>query len=81
MTTTPSTAVPVGTPAPVPAPDVDVFSRDMLDPEYAAHFKLPWLVQYEDGAIDEYATEDEACAAQRAHRRAVGRDPLTGEPK
>ena len=59
--------------------DVHVFSRDDLDnPE---HWDSPWLVQFSDGSVDGYSTEEEACAAQRTWREANGMDPMTGEKK
>jgi hypothetical protein len=60
--------------------DVEVLAIDGLDAENASQFEKPWLVSHADGRIDEYDTEDEACAAQRAHRAANGLDPMTGEP-
>ena len=59
--------------------DVDVIEVAMLDDEYASQFEKPWLVQWEDGTIKQYDTEDEACAIQRQHRINVGLDPMTGE--
>lgn len=58
--------------------DVAVIDRDTLDEEHRKYFK-PWLVQFADGEIWEYDTEEEACAEQRAWRRHNGRNPLTGE--
>lgn len=51
---------------------VDVIDRIMLDAEHMAFFKKPWLVQWPDGTIEEYDTEEEACARQRE----VGREKL-----
>ena len=59
--------------------DIDVVPVYMLDEAHRGQFKAPWLVVHADGAIDEYAHEDDACAAQRAQRVAHGRNPLTGE--
>jgi hypothetical protein len=60
--------------------DSDVFHRDMLDDEHAANFPLarPWIHESDDFQ-ETYATEDEACAAQRAYRASVGLNPITGE--
>jgi hypothetical protein len=44
----------------------DVMSRDMLDDEHAARFDKPWLLQYPDGTIEQFDSEDAACARQRA---------------
>lgn len=57
--------------------DVHVFHRDMTD--HPADYNWPWLVEYADGTIDGYDTEDLACAFQREWRSAIGRDPMTGE--
>jgi hypothetical protein len=59
--------------------DVDVVDRDSLDAEHQALHPLPWLVVFADGEVRHFASEDEACAFQRAHRAAAGRDEMTGE--
>lgn len=53
-------------------------SRD-LDPEFAAAFPkgLPWVFETDEDQ-NYFATEDEACAAQRDHRRRNGFHPITG---
>lgn len=57
--------------------DVHVFHRDALDnPE---HWDSPWLVQFSDGSVDGYDTEEAACLFQRRWRRANGMNPTTGE--
>jgi hypothetical protein len=60
------------------ADDVYVIERDSLDIEYAKMFKKPWLVQFENGAIREFDTEEEACAFQREHRWHNGLDIHSG---
>lgn len=55
--------------------------RESLDIEYAKMFKKPWLVQFENGAIEEFDTEALACGYQRRHRRQNGLNILTGEPE
>ena len=59
--------------------DVDVIERAALPGEEALLFEKPWLVQFADGQIDLYDTEEEACAFQRSWREIHGRDPITGE--
>ncbi len=61
--------------------DVDVMERDSLDDEHAAQFQKPWLVVLPDGAVEQYDTEDGACARQREWREAHGLDPMTGEKR
>jgi len=61
-------------------PDCAVIAVDSLDLELQSQFKKPWLVEWADGSIDEFDTEDEACARQREHRKANGLDAMTGEP-
>lgn len=60
--------------------DVHVIDRDTLDDEHAAHFSKPWLVQFADGDVWQFDTEEEACACQREWRGEIGLDPMTGEP-
>lgn len=58
-----------------------VFHRDMLDePELYATAEKPWCFDHNHGPTEFYATEDEACAAQRAYRQQHGFDPITGDP-
>ena len=59
--------------------DVDVIDRDMLDDEYAKNFTKPWLVQFADGEIIQFDTEEDACAYQREWRSKNGMNPLIGE--
>lgn len=59
--------------------DVHVFARDTLDKP--SDFTFPWLVQFADGTITGYSTENEACKFQRAWRVQHGRDPMTGEAR
>jgi hypothetical protein len=61
--------------------DVHVIERDSLDIEHSKMFNKPWLVQFENGAIKTFDTEEEACAFQREHRWQNGLDIKTGEPK
>ena len=60
--------------------DSTVYGSRDLDPEFAAAFPkgVPWVFET-DEAQNYFATEDEACAAQRDHRRWNGFDPITGE--
>lgn len=62
--------------------DCNVFSKDMLDEEHAKLLgdDKPWLVEFEDGGIETYASEDEACERQREYRIQHGLDEMTGEP-
>ena len=55
-----------------------VFHRDALDPEYRGGFPLPWIFQADDDTMS-FATEDEACAAQRMYRIANGFNPIAGK--
>ena len=59
--------------------DVDVFERAALDDEHAALHPREWLLQFHDGTIWYFDTEDEACAFQRQWRAETGMDPMTGE--
>lgn len=43
----------------------NVTNTDMLDEDIAEGFKKPWLVEHPNGLIEEYDTEEEACARQR----------------
>ncbi|AJD82999.1 hypothetical protein PJWF_00106 [Achromobacter phage JWF] len=43
----------------------DVIERASLDETHSALFSKPWLVQHQDGSIEEFDTEEEACARQR----------------
>lgn len=63
------------------ADDVHVIERDGLDIEYAKLFKRPWLIQFENGKIEQFDTEEEACAFQRDYRWHHGLDIHTGEPR
>ncbi len=56
-----------------------VFHIDMLDQAHRANFSdaAPWIFET-DGDRKTFATEDEACAAQRGLRAAMGFDPMTG---
>jgi hypothetical protein len=59
-----------------------VFHVDMLDDidEWTERFPgRPWLFDTDESPVQAFATEDEACAAQRAYRVAKGFDPITGE--
>lgn len=60
--------------------DVDVVARDWLDPEYQVQFAEPWFLHYADGRVIYFRSEDDACAAQRHHRKLIGLDPMTGLP-
>ena len=60
--------------------DVDVIARDMLDEAHRKLHPCPWLVQFADGQIAHFDTEEDACAFQRGWRRRHGLDPMTGEP-
>lgn len=59
--------------------DVSVLSRDDLDAEHAAKFDKQWLMLHEDGSVEQFDTEDAACAAQREWRTNHNLNPLTGE--
>lgn len=59
-----------------------VFHIEMLDEYHAGLLRLQfpqkeWLFETDD-ALEAFATEDDACAAQRAHRSTNGVDPVTG---
>lgn len=72
---------PGGDPLPREA-DVDVIHRDSLD-QAARHLfpeDKPWMVQFESAKYELYATEEEACARQREHRKVNGLHEMTGEP-
>jgi hypothetical protein len=58
-----------------------VYMLEMLDPEYQANFNphLPWLFDTEDEGITQFATEEDACEAQRNYRAARGFNEITGE--
>lgn len=61
--------------------DSNVFHISALDPEFAAAFDplKPWVFEFGDDGQECFATEDEACAHQRAYREERGFDPMTGE--
>lgn len=59
--------------------DHDVVVIDAASLDHPEHFDSPWLVQFADGQIDGYDTEDAACEFQRIWRMENGRDPMTGE--
>jgi hypothetical protein len=57
-----------------------VFHVEMLDTESVGFDPAcPWILETDEDGAQFYATEDEACAAQRAYRAAHGFDPETGE--
>lgn len=56
--------------------DSAVIHADAVDD--ASEWPLPWRFETDDGA-SYFATEDEACAMQRDHRKRNGFDPMTGE--
>lgn len=62
----------------------NVYHKDMLDPEHRWGSKdLPWIFECDENAInslEEFATEDEACAAQRDYRRKHNYNPYNGLP-
>lgn len=64
-----------------PAADCALIEVATLDSEDAAQFEKPWILQHENGDIEEYDTEDEAAAAQREWRKEWHLDPMTGEPE
>lgn len=43
----------------------NVTSVYMLDEEFASQFSKPYLLEFPDGRIEEFDTEDEACKRQR----------------
>lgn len=59
--------------------DVDIIDVSDLEPEFAQNFTKPWAIQYADGSVVEFDTEDGACTAQQIHRFKIGLDPMTGE--
>lgn len=62
----------------------NVYTKDMLDPEHFWGSKeKPWVFECAENAVtslEDFATEDEACAAQRAFRRKHNYNPYTGLP-
>lgn len=62
--------------APDDRDDSAVIHADAVDD--ASEWPLPWRFETDDGA-SYFATEDEACAMQRDHRKRSGFDPMTGE--
>lgn len=59
----------------------NVYSKDILDPEHQWGSKdLLWVFECEGEPSIEFATEDEACAAQRAYRRKHNYNPYNGLP-
>lgn len=62
-----------------PAADIALIDRDSLDEEHHANFTLNWFLQDADGNIEEFDTEEQAAAAQRAWRAEHHLDPATGE--
>ena len=63
------------------APDCDesaVYSGDEYGETYPVG--LPWIFEDQEGRRSYLATEAEACALQRDHRRALGFDEMTGLP-
>lgn len=62
-----------------PAEDIALIDRDSLDDKHKAIFDKPWLLQEADGSLEEFDTEEEAAAAQRAWREEHHLDPMTGE--
>lgn len=60
-----------------------VFHVDMLDNNETWRAKYPgkeWSFDLDEYDIQVYATEAEACAAQRMYRICQGYDPESGEP-
>lgn len=57
-----------------------VYNIEVLDDDAAALFDpaLPWIFET-DAEQKAFATEHEACAAQREFRIAHGLNPITGE--
>ena len=60
-----------------PIPDIDVIETASLD---EGTFDKPWIVQFHNGRIVEFDSEDDACHYQKSYRLHTNRDPLTGEP-
>jgi hypothetical protein len=58
--------------------DVDVFNVDTLPEDDADAIGGQYAVQYADGTMIGFETDDEACALQRRHRAALGLDEETG---
>lgn len=58
--------------------DCNIFSRDMLEPEFQINFKKPWIVEDEINQW-QFDTEIEACSFQRMYRIGKGLNPITGE--
>ncbi len=56
--------------------DVDVFSEDMLDDTWGEI--IEWIVQWPNGHIEQFDTEEKACEFRRHWRKLVGLDPITG---
>lgn len=57
-----------------------VFHVEMLDDATQWEAKFPgksWFFDCDEAPVRAFATEDEACAAQRAYRAARGFDPIT----
>ena len=59
--------------------DVEIIEVGSLEEEYAEAFEKEWAIHFADATTIQFDTEDEACAAQRAHRKTIGLDPITGE--
>ena len=59
--------------------DVDIIDVSDLEPEFAENITKPWAIQYADGSVVEFDTEEGACTAQQIHRFKIGLDPMTGE--
>lgn len=58
-----------------------VYHIDMIDGEAKERLCEPgkeWIFETDDD-ITIFASEDEACTWQRAYRRKLGFDPMTGE--
>lgn len=59
-----------------------VFHIEMLDDLEVWETRFPgkpWLFDTDESSVQAFATEDEACAAQRAYRASKGFDPMTGD--
>jgi len=64
------------------ADNSSVFHVDMLDDAEIWRAKFPgkeWLFDTDESVVQAFATENEACAAQRNYRIANGFNPETGE--
>lgn len=59
-----------------------VFHIDTLEEEFSEKFDTsrPWVFETDDSQKC-FASEDDACAAQREYREAYGFDAITGERK